>query len=271
MGVVYKARHIHLDRLSAVKVLLPEAALLPDAVKLFRREARLASSINHPNSVLIYDYGEFGTRLFYLAMEFIPGRSLADVIDPPGEYPRPIPIPRALHITRQICDALYAAHQVGIVHRDLKPQNVMICERTGQPDLVKVVDFGIARSLANSGEFHSSRGVIMGTPAYMSPEQARGAADLDGRSDIYSLGLLIYQMLSGQIPFAIQGLSPIEVVMQRASLRTTPPALSVLRPDLTIPMAMDQALKRALEPDRNSRTSSAARLVEELELAAKDL
>jgi serine/threonine protein kinase len=268
MGIVYKAHHIHLDRLSAVKVLLPQiAAMLPNAVQMFRREARLASSINHPNSVIIYDYGEVGTSLFYLAMEFIHGESLAQIITPEGQPSQTLSLPRAFDITKQICDALDTAHQLGIVHRDLKPQNVMICKKANGKDLVKVLDFGIARSLKGQGDFQTTPGTIMGTPAYMSPEQANGLPNLDSRSDIFSLGLIVYEMLSGKLPFRTSGLTPMQMVLQRASLTAPPPLLSTFADDLMIPPSVGQVLMRALEPNRDKRTQSIKEFVDELETA----
>ena len=268
MGIVYKAQHIHLDRLSAVKVLLPQiATMLPNAVQMFRREARLASSINHPNSVIIYDYGEVGTSLFYLAMEFIHGKSLAEIITPKDQPSHPLSLSLALEITKQICDALDTAHQLGIVHRDLKPQNVMVCKKANGKDLVKVLDFGIARSLHGKGDFQTTPGTIMGTPAYMSPEQANGLPDLDARSDIFSLGLILYEMLSGKLPFQTSGLTPVQQVLKRASLAIPPPALSTFARDLTIPASVDQVLMRALEPNRDRRTQSIKEFVDDLDTA----
>lgn len=269
MGMVYKAYHVHLQRLSAVKVLLPQTAIIPDSVRMFRREAQLASSINHPNSVTIYDYGEVGEALFYLAMEFIPGKSLANIIEPEDKQPHPLPLWRALNITRQICDALDTAHQIGIIHRDLKPQNVMVNERTNRTDLVKVVDFGIARSMTIPSEYETMPGTVMGTPAYMSPEQARGDVPLDSRSDIYSLAVMVYQMLSGKLPFPVKGLSLWQQVNQRATLSSPPPSLSEFYPGLNIPYEIDRVLTRALETDRNRRLQSAIEFLDQLEQAAR--
>jgi len=269
MGIVYKAQHVHLKRLSAIKVLLPQTAMLPDAVQMFRREAQLASSINHPNSVVIYDYGELDASLFYLAMEFIAGASLAEVIAPAGEA-RPLPLARMLDITQQVADALDAAHYLGIIHRDLKPQNVMIAMRAGSgADFVKVVDFGIARSLKLAADYATLPGVIVGTPAYMSPEQARGMADLDARSDIYSLGVMVYQMLSGALPYPAKGISIWQQVDRRANLRELPPSLNELRPELRIPRAVNDAVLRALDPDRDRRFPSALDFMHDLTHASR--
>jgi serine/threonine protein kinase len=267
MGVVYKAQHVHLKRLSAIKVLLPQTAMLPDAVQMFRREAQLASSINHPNSVIIYDYGELDATLFYLAMEFIAGQSLAEIIAPTG-VAQALPLGRALDITRQVADVLEVAHRLGIVHRDLKPQNVMVTTRPGG-DMIKVVDFGIARSLKLSADYATLPGVIVGTPAYMSPEQARGMPDLDGRSDIYSLGVMVYLMLSGALPFPVKGVSVSQQVDQRAHLSELPPALNDLRPELDIPRAVNDAVMRALDPDRERRFQTAFDFIEALTRAAR--
>jgi serine/threonine-protein kinase len=268
MGIVYKAQHVHLKRLSAIKVLLPQTAMLPDAVQMFRREAQLASSINHPNSVVIYDYGELDASLFYLAMEFIAGTSLAEIIVPAG-VARPLPLARVLDITQQVADALDAAHHLGIIHRDLKPHNVMIAMRASGADFVKVVDFGIARSLKLAADYATLPGVIVGTPAYMSPEQARGMADLDGRSDIYSLGVMVYQMLSGALPYPAKGISIWQQVDQRANLRELPPALNELRPELRLPRAVGEAVMRALDPDRDRRFPSALDFMHDLTQAAR--
>ncbi|HXG66676.1 MAG TPA: protein kinase [Blastocatellia bacterium] len=264
MGVVYKARHVHLGRVCAVKVLLPQVAAHEHAVKLFRREAQLASSINHPNSVTIYDFGELEQNLLYLAMEFIQGRSLAEIITPKGKPPVRLPVGRVLNILRQICDALDTAHRAGIVHRDLKPQNVMVCERPDKPELVKVVDFGIARSVAGQSGYETIPGII-GTPAYMSPEQASGAQDLDGRTDIFSLGVMAYQMLSGELPFPVEGASVLQQVIRRSSLQQLPTPLSKLLPEANIPAGVEAAIMRALEPDREKRIKSAAEFMAEME------
>jgi serine/threonine protein kinase len=261
MGMVYKARHVLLDRVSAVKVLLPQAALQPDAVQLFRREARLASSINHPNSVIIYDYGETGPSLFYLAMEYINGRTLADAL-----RSGPLGLERTLRITRQMSEVLDVAHNLGIVHRDLKPQNVMVHDGAGGRETVKVLDFGIARSVRMADEYRTEAEVIRGTPAYMAPEQASGD-ELDERADVFSLGLIVYEMLSGGPAFPITDVPARRAVIERATLSSPPPPLASVRPELRIPAGVDAAVRHALEPDRGRRTPSTLQFYRELEAA----
>ena len=145
----------------------------------------------------------------------------------------------------------------------------MVVERPNRPDLVKVVDFGIARSLTLPSDYQSVRGMVVGTPRYMSPEQANGEQDIDARSDVFSLGIVAYEMLSGTFPFPVMGRTPIQQVVYRASLKEPPAPLGRVRPDLKIPAAVDAALRRALEPDRKRRTPSALTLIVDMEHAAR--
>ena len=269
MGLVYKARDIDLKRLAAVKVLLPKTKNLDEAARLFRREAQLASSINHPNIVTIYSCGETNIKLLYMAMEFIEGKSLADILKAQRSSAQLFPLPKVLHITRSICDALDAAHERGIIHRDLKPQNVMVCPRANRPDIVKVVDFGIARSLVSQEGYETIGGSIVGTPMYMSPEQARGEFDIDERSDVFSLAIMVYQMVSGKLPFTGEEKNTLQVLSRRARLQDAPPPLKTIRTDLNLPDALDSVMTRALEPDKNRRTRSAMQFIEQFEQAAR--
>lgn len=269
MGLVYKARDLELQRLAAVKVLLPKTRNLDEAARLFRREAQLASSINHPNIVTVYSCGETNVKLLYMAMEFIEGRSLADLLKAQSSTAETLPLPKVRHITRSICEALDAAHERGIIHRDLKPQNVMICPKANRPDIVKVVDFGIARSVINQDGHETLSGSIVGTPMYMSPEQARGEFDIDERADIFSLAIIVYQMLTGKLPFVGEERNTLKVLSRRAHLQDAPPPLKTIRPDLNLPDALDTVMKRALEPDKNRRTRSAMHFIEQFEQAAR--
>jgi serine/threonine-protein kinase len=259
MGVVYKARDARQGRVCAVKVLAPRGAINPAAVERFRREARLAASVRHPNSVAVYDYGEVDGALYYLAMEYLQGRSLKDVMGA-----RPMSLPRAVAYVRQLCDGLEAAHRAGVVHRDLKPHNVMVCEQPGLSELVKVVDFGIARDLDASER--TMTGAIVGTPLYMAPEQARGELDVDARADVFSLGVMTFEMLTGQYPFPVE-VGVVQQVLKRAMQKAPARSVCELRPDL--PVEVDGVLARALEIEPERRTPSAAEFGAGLALAAR--
>ena len=244
MGRVYIAEHVALGRKSAVKVINPSLANSAEAISRFNREAANASRINHPNVAQIYDFGE-SDGVLYLAMEFIEGEALAATIERLG----PIAAPRAANITMQVADALAAAHQLGIVHRDLKPENIMIGRKHDGGDWVKVVDFGIAKTIeAEMGQNVTTAGVSLGTPEYMSPEQFAGEK-LDHRTDIYSLGLVLFNMLTGQLPYP--RVTSKETLVKR--LTTPPAALAEVRPTTPWPPGLQTALDRALAPDAAER------------------
>ena len=201
MGVVYRAHDEELDLDIALKVLRPDLGTDPDWIDRFRRELVLARQVTHRNVVRIHDIGE-SDGLRYLTMRYVEGRSLQAVMDQDA----PLPVERAVHIVRQIAEALQDAHDARIVHRDLKPANILL----EADETAYVADFGVARSLDRD---HLTRaGAVVGTPAYLSPEQVCGEP-VDGRSDIYALGILFYEMLSGQLPF--HGESSAEILAQR--------------------------------------------------------
>ncbi len=237
MGQVYLAEHVKMGRMSAIKVMTPSLARDADAVGRFNREAANASKISHPNIAAIYDFGETSDGLMYLAMEFVEGESLTKLCEALGA----LPAPRAASIARQVADALEAAHERGIVHRDLKPDNIMISRGRDGADLVKVVDFGIAKAGEGTGQKVTRTGLVVGTPEYMSPEQLTGDP-LDGRSDIYALGLVTFNMLTGTLPF--RGQTTQEALLKR--LTDPPLALVEARPDLSWPDALQAVLNRAL-------------------------
>jgi serine/threonine-protein kinase len=244
MGRVYVAEHVALGRKSAVKVINPSLATSAEAISRFNREAANASRINHPNVAQIYDFGE-SNGVLYLAMEFIEGEALATTIERLG----PIAAPRAANITMQVADALAAAHQLGIVHRDLKPENIMIGRKHDGSDWVKVVDFGIAKTIeAEKGQNLTTVGVSLGTPEYMSPEQFAGDK-LDHRTDVYSLGLVLFNMLTGQLPYP--KVTSKETLVKR--LTTQPAPLAEVRPNTPWPPGLQTALDRALAPDATER------------------
>jgi len=239
MGQVYLAEHVKMGRRSAIKVMNPSMVHDPDAVARFNREASNASRITHPNVCAIYDFGETPEGLIYLAMEYIEGEALTDLLEREGA----LKVPRAVHIFRQVADALQAAHDLGIVHRDLKPDNIMLTKNKGGADVVKVVDFGIAKAVSGdeSGQKVTKTGLVVGTPEFMSPEQLSGDK-LDGRSDLYSLALVFYKMLAGELPFKADTVQ--ETMIKR--LTDEPAKLAATRPDLPFPAGLQEVLDNAL-------------------------
>ncbi len=219
MGAVYRAEHVHMRKAVAVKVLHREMMAFPEVVARFEREAVAAGRIDHPHVVSASDFGQLEDGSSYLALEFVEGKSLAKIVDTEGA----LAPDRALRITRQIAEALQAAHGVGIVHRDLKPENVMLVVKDTDPDFVKVLDFGIAKVKVEGNteqQALTQLGTVFGTPEYMSPEQARGEV-VDARADLYTVGVILYEMLSGVSPFKDQDL----VVVLTRHLTAEPPPL----------------------------------------------
>ena len=237
MGQVYLAEHVKMKRKSAVKVMHQGMVHDQDAIQRFNREASNASSIQHPNVAAIYDFGETSDGLIYLAMEFIDGEPLTKIIERQGA----LPAARAAEITRQCSEALEAAHEMGIVHRDLKPDNIMIARGRAGEDVVKIVDFGIAKAMTGADQKVTKTGLAIGTPEYMSPEQLGGDA-LDSRTDIYSLGLVAFNMFTGQLPFP--AVTSREALIMR--LTEKPRTLADIRADVQWPEELQWVMDRAL-------------------------
>jgi eukaryotic-like serine/threonine-protein kinase len=228
MGAVYRAKDSTLDRLIALKVMHPAVAIDPSFVTRFHREARAASRLDHPSSMRVIEFGEEPDGLLYIAMEFLEGRDLYRVIHEDW----PLPEARIADIMMQALSALTMAHEMGVIHRDLKPENIMVLDRKDDEgrDIVKVCDFGIAKITEQEGDTRASRGVgakvttaglVVGTPEYMSPEQARGEK-LDARSDLYSMGIILYQLLTGRTPFLAD--TALAVVLKHISEPPEPPS-----------------------------------------------
>lgn len=247
MGRVYLAEHVRMGRLSAVKVMSPSLAPTPEAISRFNREAANASRISHPNVAAIYDFGETEDGTLYLAMEFVEGRTLTDILREGG----PLVPPRAAELAGQIADGLHAAHHLGIVHRDLKPDNILVTTQHDGRELAKIVDFGIAKTTQNADQTVTSLGVAIGTPEYMSPEQIAGEA-LDARTDLYSLGLVLFNMLTGVLPHP--ALTSKQSLVQR--LTAKPLTLSEVKPSVPWPPRVQKALDRALAPEPDDRYSN---------------
>jgi serine/threonine protein kinase len=198
MGEVYLAEHQLLKRPCAVKLIRPDSVADPRVVARFEREVRLTATLSHPNTVEIYDYGRTEDGTYYYVMEYLPGLSLEELIERHG----PLPPGRVVYLLRQVCRALREAHAAGLVHRDIKPSNIFASRRGGMDDVAKLFDFGLVMPLARAGAPQmSGPGQVLGTPLFMSPEQATGDRELDGRSDIYSLGAVAYYLLTGRPPF----------------------------------------------------------------------
>jgi serine/threonine-protein kinase len=257
MGQVYLAEHVKMGRRSAIKVMSPAMVHDPDAVARFNREAANASRITHPNVCAVYDFGETPDGLIYLAMEFVEGEPLTALIEREGA----LPIGRATAIFKQTADALQAAHDLGIVHRDLKPDNIMVAKNRDGGDLVKVVDFGIAKAVGgdDAGQKVTKTGLVVGTPEFMSPEQLSGDK-VDGRSDLYSLALVYFRMLTGELPF--QADSVQETMIKR--LTDEPQKLAAVRPDLAFPDGLQQVIDLALARTPGDRYQSVAKFADDV-------
>ncbi len=256
MGRVFRGRHVRLGREVAVKVLNPEFVARPDVVQRFFREARVVNDIDHEHIVEVTDFVE-APNLAYLVMELLDGESLRELMKKKGrKYP---PLKRAVGIMAQVCDALEAAHEKGVFHRDLKPDNVFVVERSGA-DFVKVLDFGVAKLRDSVGEEETSAGVILGTPLYMSPEQALGK-EIDRRADVWSAGVVLYELLAGSVPFTAP--SFVELAMR---IREEPPKpLPAKTPRKErIPRWLAEVVMRCLEKRPEDRFRSMAALGEAL-------
>ncbi|HSK00439.1 MAG TPA: serine/threonine-protein kinase [Kofleriaceae bacterium] len=248
MGKVYLAEHVEIGKRVALKVLHPSYSRMPDLVERFRREARAASKIGHPNIVDVTDSGTTTDGSVYFVMEYLEGVELGSVIEREGA----IDIARALRIAGQICRALAAAHAQGIVHRDLKPENIFLVTRDGAADVVKVLDFGIAKTTEAEAARErrlTSPGMAMGTPEYMAPEQAAGRP-ADSRCDVYALGAIMYEMVTGLPPYS--GDNFMEILTKKATIDPTPPVL--VRADLPAQVSELVMAAMARNPDARPQT-----------------
>ena len=257
MGVVYKARHAMMDRIVAIKML--KAQLITDSmsVKRFQQEVKASSRINHPHVVAVYNFGLTPQGLPYIVMDYLEGNTLAGVIRRDGQ----LGVERGVKIISQACEGLAYAHKQGVVHRDLKPGNIVLTDYDGDSEFVKVVDFGVAKLMGGTADSQrlTQAGDICGSPVYMSPEQCMGQ-ELDWRSDIYSMGVVIYETLTGCLPLV--GTTMVDTMAKQCS--EMPPPFATARPDLYIPERIQQVVFKALAKDPNNRHQSMDELREDL-------
>ena len=262
MGAVYKALHLHFQELRALKVIAAALASDKKFVKRFEQEAILARKLQHPNAVRVDDIDETEDGQPFIVMEYIEGKNLRDVIAEEG----PMTLTRVAAIIRQVASALDAAHRLGIVHRDIKPENIVLIQ--SQKEVVaKVLDFGIAKLKeglgGSSATSMTGTGMVVGTPLYMSPEQAMASPgkDLDGRSDIYSLGIVMYQMLTKELP--IQGDTSLQIVM--AQIQTPPIPIQCAQAGVKIPQPLADLVMKCLEKNREDRPANGQAIIEALD------
>jgi len=269
MGSVYKALHVTFDELRAIKVISPELVTDETFLRRFKHEAVITRKLQHPNAVRVDDIDESEDGRPFIVMEYIEGRSLRKLIEEEGA----MPVGRACSIVKQVAAGLEAAHRLGMVHRDIKPDNIVLV-RAAEGELAKVLDFGIAKIKESrmggaAGMTLTGTGVVIGTPQYMSPEQAMGKRgdELDGRSDLYSLGIVMYQMLTGDLPFK----ADTTMAMILAHLQARPTPFRTVRPDLQVPDAVAAVVMRLLEKQPEMRPASANALIAEIERAETEV
>ncbi len=262
MGVVYKGRQDVMDRIVAIKMLQAHFVSDSHSVKRFQQEGKATCKLNHPHIITVYDFGlsQHGGQPF-IVMDYLQGVSLSDVIKQEGQ----VSVDRAVKIFIQAAEALGHAHKQGVVHRDLKPSNIVLVDYDGDKDFVKVVDFGVAQIIeerGTEGQRLTQMGEVCGSPVYMSPEQCQGH-QLDHRSDIYSMGVVMYETLTNRLP--LLGKTMVETM--RKHMEDRPAPLSKARPDLYIPERVERVIMKALEKKPDARFATMEQLAQELELA----
>ncbi len=246
MGKVYRAEQAPLGREVALKVLNPNYSgdSDPEFHKRFFLEASTCSKLTHPNTVTIFDYGRTDDDIYYIAMELLEGRTLHRLLRDDG----PMSAPRAMHVARQVCRSLREAHGLGVIHRDLKPANIYLVAHGDEPDFVKVLDFGLVKDLDETGEDLTQTGLFMGSPKYMSPEQIRGEK-VDARADVYALGVICYEMVTGKVPFD----RPNSVNILMAHVHEAPPPLREINPECDANPSLEAIIMKALAKNPDDR------------------
>lgn len=250
MGVVHRATHALLRRPAAIKLLLKDRASEADQAR-FEREVQLTSRLRHPNTISIFDYGRTADGVFYYVMEYLDGLDLDRLVGAVG----PIAPARAIHILVQVTGALAEAHTLGLIHRDIKPANIVITERADEPDVVKVVDFGLVRSLDSGTTESAAANVVTGTPMYLSPEAISSPETIDARADIYALGAVAYFLVTGEHVF--EGRTLVELCSKHLAVDPVPPSVRLGR---TLPADLEAIILQCLAKDRDHRPPSAVAL-----------
>lgn len=265
MGAVYRAQQPSMDRFVAVKILHSKFTNRKDLVSRFRREARAMSHLTHPNTAKVYLYGQLEDNACYIVMEYLEGRNLGQLVRQEG----PLEPARAVAILVQACGALEEAHQKGIIHRDLKPENIFLCKQGGIENFAKVLDFGLAkvteREMQPGSLILTQEGMVFGTPEFMSPEQAQGKT-LDARSDVYSLAVILYELLTGKLPFDAR--SPMEFITLH--VQATPIPLSVRAPDRSFPPGLEDVILKAMAKRPEDRYQGAGEFAAHLAAVVPD-
>ncbi|OGA18720.1 MAG: hypothetical protein A3I63_06995 [Betaproteobacteria bacterium RIFCSPLOWO2_02_FULL_66_14] len=261
MAVVYRARHALLKRSCAIKLLRP-ARSNDESIARFEREVQLASQLSHPNTIEIYDYGRTTNGEFYYAMEYLDGITTADLVARSGA----VPVPRAVHLLRQVCAGLAEAHARGLVHRDVKPENLMVCRLGGEFDVLKILDFGLVKNVAEKHSRDLTRTLrILGTPLYMAPERLRNPADVDARADIYAVGAVAFFLLTGRRMFD----GGDDLAITTRVLNDEPPLLSEAAAQ-AIPTELALLVQACLEKKREDRPQRVADLLEAFDALAQE-
>ncbi len=263
MGVVYRARHVRFGRQFAIKILHKSLTDDPKVLRRFEREAELAGRLRHTNVASVVDIGMTDSGVHFMAMEFAPGQNVAELL-----ADGPMSETRVLDLAKQLCNGLSHAHDVGLIHRDFKPENVIVEHLPGGRELARIVDWGVAILLDDAGDPDADRlttkGIVLGTPHYMAPEQARGI-DIDHRVDIYALGLICYELLTGMLPFDGDG-----VDIARANLESPIPPMRERAPNVHVDPVLEALVRQLLEKDRDARPPSANAVRELFELYERD-
>jgi serine/threonine protein kinase len=264
MGRVYRALQVPLNRQVALKTLGAGFGSDPDFSKRFYLEAWVTAKLTHPNTIRIYEYGSTSDGIFFIAMELLDGRSLSQVLQQEGALAQA----RVVHLAQQICRSLREAHALGIIHRDLKPANVMLLRQQDEFEFVKVLDFGLVTFFGQGNpDLHlTNQGTFIGSPHYIAPEQARNQGP-DQRCDIYSLGVLLYEMLTGQVPFTAR--APVDVIVKHVLEAPVPPR--ELRPDLDISPELQEVVLTCLAKQREDRYQTMGALLARLQIVSRHL